>query len=75
MHEFNTRRDFITELKPLIKLKQFQSYSNIGLTQLSHSQLIQMIKLYGRKAFNTDVVNVLYVYAASYRHRDIKAGL
>ena len=75
MHEFNTRRDFITELKPRIKIKQFQSYSNIGLTQLSHSQLIQMIKLYGRKAFNKDVVNVLYVYAASYRHRDIKAGL
>ena len=70
MHEFNTKRDFISELKPLVILRQSQTYDAIGCNSIAASQLVTLISLFGKQALtNKDVVNALYLYATSYRHR------
>ena len=71
MHEFNTRKDFIDELMPLVKLRQFQNYSNIGCSNIAASHLVSMIALFGRRVFQIrDIVNALYTYAVMYREQD-----
>jgi hypothetical protein len=61
MHEFNTRRNFLSELKPIIKLKQFQNLANIGCTTLARHHLVNLVKLFGRDALTIkSIVNTLY---------------